>query len=86
MCVRIMIIVTLKCLRHQIKCLTLEAPTLQNGQTHSKNLSAVADELFECVWPFCGIVGISELSEFIQNHKSLKIPFVIYATLNVCLK
>ena len=26
----------------------------QNGQTHSNNLSAVADELFECFWPFCG--------------------------------
>ena len=29
--------------------LTLEAPTPQNGQTHSNNLSAKADELFECV-------------------------------------
>ena len=28
----------------------------QNGQTHSnKELSAFADELFECVWPFCGV-------------------------------
>ena len=35
--------------------LTLSAPTLQNGQTHSNNSSAVADELFECVWPFCEI-------------------------------
>ena len=24
-------------------------------QTHSKNLSSTADELFECVWPFCGV-------------------------------
>ena len=24
----------------------------QNGQTHSNNFSAVADKLFECVWPF----------------------------------
>ena len=24
-------------------------------QTHSNNPSAFADELFECVWPFCGI-------------------------------
>ena len=29
--------------------LSLEAQTPQNGQTHSKNSSAVADELFECV-------------------------------------
>ena len=27
----------------------------QNGQTHSNNLSAFADELFECVWPFCEV-------------------------------
>ena len=29
--------------------LTLKAPTPQNGQTHSNNSSAVADELSECV-------------------------------------
>ena len=29
--------------------------TAQNGQTHWNNLSTVADELFECVWSFCGI-------------------------------
>ena len=23
------------------------------SHTHSSNLSAVANELFECVWPFC---------------------------------
>ena len=28
----------------------------KNGQTHSNNSSAVADELFECVWLFC-VVG-----------------------------
>ena len=32
-------------------------PTPQNGQTHSNNLSAIADELFECIWTFCGIGG-----------------------------
>ena len=32
------------------RILTLQAPVLQNGQTHSN-----ADELFECVWPFCGV-------------------------------
>ena len=29
--------------------LTLQAPTPQNGQKHSNNLLATADELFECV-------------------------------------
>ena len=38
-----------------MKMLTLQAPASQNGQTHSNNLPAVADELFECVWPFCGV-------------------------------
>ena len=37
------------------KILTLQVPTLHNGQTHSNNLLAIADELLECVWPFCGI-------------------------------
>ena len=35
--------------------LTLKTPIPQNGQTHSNNSSAVTNELFECVWPFCGI-------------------------------
>ena len=35
--------------------LTLTAPTPQNGQTHSNNLSAAADKLFECFWPFLGV-------------------------------
>ena len=35
--------------------LTLEAPAPQIGQTHSNNSSAFADELFESVWPFCGV-------------------------------
>ena len=34
---------------------TLSAPTSQNGQTHQKNLPAVAEQLFEYVWPFCGV-------------------------------
>ena len=29
--------------------LTLQAQASQNGQTHSNDLSAVADDLFECV-------------------------------------
>ena len=35
--------------------LTLQGPTSQNDQTQSNNSSAVADKLFECVWPFCGV-------------------------------
>ena len=27
----------------------------ESGQTHSNNLLATADELFECIWPFCGV-------------------------------
>ena len=27
----------------------------QNGQTHSNNSTATADELFECVKPFSGV-------------------------------
>ena len=34
--------------------LTLLVPILQNGQTHSICWQ-FADELFECVWPSCGI-------------------------------
>ena len=33
---------------------TLKAPTPKNGQTHSNNSSEIADELFGCVWLFCG--------------------------------
>ena len=29
--------------------------TPQNGQRHSDNSSAVVSELFESVWPFCGV-------------------------------
>ena len=29
--------------------------TPQNGLTHSNNSLATADELFECVRPFCGV-------------------------------
>ena len=32
--------------------LTLEAPATQNGQTHSNNSLATADELFDRVWLF----------------------------------
>ena len=42
--------------------LTLKAPIPQNGQTHSNNLSAKADELLECAWLFCG-VGTSRVKQ-----------------------
>lgn len=35
--------------------LTLSAPTPQNVQTRSNNLSAVFNELLECVCKFCGV-------------------------------
>ena len=36
-------------------------PTPQNGQTHSSNSSATADQLSECVLPFC-MVGVKGLT------------------------
>ena len=27
----------------------------ENGPTHSNNLSVTADDLFECVYPFCEV-------------------------------
>ena len=35
--------------RKNFRVLTLQAPIAQNSQTHSNNLSAFADKLFECV-------------------------------------
>ena len=37
----------LSVLCRDIHVLTLKAPTPQNGQTHSNNLSAIADKLFD---------------------------------------
>ena len=36
-----------------VALLTFKAPTPQNDQTRSNSLSAKAEELFECVRPFC---------------------------------
>ena len=36
--------------------LILQAPIPQIGQTHSKNSLVTASKLFECVWPFLGLV------------------------------
>ena len=45
--------------------LTLSAPTLQNGQTHSNNSMVFDDELFECVSPFCGIGALKAKNQFL---------------------
>ena len=42
---------------------TLWVPTPQNGQTRSNNSLVEADELFECVWPFC-VVGAERVKCF----------------------
>ena len=47
-------------------------PTQQSGQTHSNNSSAVADELFECVRPFCGVAA-------------LRVKFILYDWIDVWL-
>ena len=54
--------------------LTLKAPIPQNGHTHSNNLSASADELFECVWPFCAVGA--------QRVKANAIHFIV----NLCFR
>ena len=43
--------------------LTLQAPTPQNGQTHAQTICRLlADELFECVWPFCRVGALKDKS------------------------
>ena len=37
------------------KYLTLQVPSPQNSQTHSKNSSGFAEELLECVWLICAV-------------------------------
>ena len=55
-------------------------PTPQIGQTHSNNLSAVADKLFECVWPFCGLAlkGLQILSKSLTTFP--KVPSKMFAS------
>ena len=45
-----------------LKRINLLSINPKNGQKHSNILSADADELFECVWPFCGFAlnGLSK--------------------------
>ena len=55
------------------KFLIIWAPTLQNGQTRSNNLSATADELLEFAWPFCevGAWRVNFLNPFVpEGNKS----------------
>ena len=51
-------------------------PTPQNGQTHSNDLSATADKLFECVLPFSGVArkGLKiKLFPFTSNYSVPKV-------------
>ena len=50
--------------------LTHQAPTPQNGQTHSNNSSATADDLFECIWPFC-MVGAYRVKNPVKTMQTL---------------
>ena len=62
--------------------LTLEAPTPQNGQTNANNLSAVTDDLFECVWPFWR-VGVSRVNAVRELRKHKKDAKRLMCELNV---
>ena len=64
---RASISITLVTFRHErVKKVNPSAPTSQNGQANSSNSSAVADKLFERVWPFCrvGAQMIKNLLDF----------------------
>ena len=51
--------------------LTLLTPTPENGQTHSNNSSAFADELSECVWPFCR-AGVWRVEQGTKSSVTIK--------------
>ena len=54
---------------------TKSRETPQNGQTHPNNSSALADELFERVWPFCGVpADLVTFTEEIFNGKLHVLP------------
>ena len=53
--------------------LIIQVRTSQNGQTHSNNLSATTDELFECIWPFCGVGALRVNEPFNQEHNYFEI-------------
>ena len=62
--------------------LTLWAPTPQNGQTYSNNSSALADELFGCVWLFCKICAwrVNTLTIFAKSSINDVWLFLEYAS------
>ena len=66
--------------------LTLQAPTPQNGQIHSNSSSATTDELFECVWPLCGLVlkRVKVRKLYIKHLKTSSFSLQIY--LRFCSK
>ena len=51
--------------------LTLLTPTPENDQTHSNNSSAFADELSECVWPFCR-AGVWRVEQGTKSSVTIK--------------
>ena len=60
-------------------------PTPKNGQTYSNNLSATADQLLECAWPFCRGGALRVLSK--KNFEFFAVPglerkVVIQLTIN----
>ena len=57
-------------------------PTPQNGQTHSNNSSALADKLFECVWPFCGVGTLRVNCNIRGNMLISKCESLLYSLLN----
>ena len=50
--------------------------TIQNGQIHSNNSSAVRDKLFECVRPFCG-VGVKTVKGMRSKGKNSLAQFKV---------
>ena len=76
--------------------LTLWALTLQNIQPYSNNSSATANELFECLWPICGVdterVKISHAGStkavrwYYYHHFTDEVLFPVINMLNEFLK
>ena len=48
----------------------------QNGQTHSNNSSATADELFESVWPFSEWNENYPIGSYIYKFKNKNIRLI----------
>ena len=71
--------------------LTLQVPTTQNGQTHSNNSSAKADEFFECVDHFVVLafkvlsmaVTRKSVRNFFWTFSSDIFKFSIYYSINI---